>query len=129
MEARRADAKQPARVPRPSETAGHHAAAGRGISTQARQGSITGDIEPGNGAAQAHVQHGGAVGTTSGHESGAAGEVPPGDNLRFETLSEEQEQRLLLVSPPYLRDMILFAINTGLRISDIFNLEWREVDI
>ena len=53
----------------------------------------------------------------------------PEDNLRFETLSEEQEQRLLLVSPPYLRDMILFAINTGLRTSDIFNLEWREVDI
>ena len=53
----------------------------------------------------------------------------PEDNLRFETLSEEQEQRLLLASPPYLRDMILFAINTGLRTSDIFNLEWREVDI
>jgi integrase len=53
----------------------------------------------------------------------------PEDNLRFDTLSEEQEQRLLLASPPYLRDMILFAINTGLRTSDIFNLEWREVDI
>ena len=53
----------------------------------------------------------------------------PEDNLRFETLSEEQEQRLLLASPPYLRDMILFAINTGLRTSDIFNLQWTEVDI
>ena len=40
-----------------------------------------------------------------------------------------EEQRLLLASPPYLRDMILFAINTGLRTSDIFNLEWTEVDI
>ena len=53
----------------------------------------------------------------------------PEDNLRFETLSEDQEQTLLLASPPYLRDMIRFAINTGLRTSDIFNLQWMEVDI
>ncbi len=53
----------------------------------------------------------------------------PEDNLRVETVSESEEQRLLLASPPYLRDMILFAINTGLRTSDIFNLEWTEVDI
>jgi len=53
----------------------------------------------------------------------------PEDNLRVETVSEAEEQRLLLASPPYLRDMILFAINTGLRTSDIFNLEWTEVDI
>jgi len=53
----------------------------------------------------------------------------PENNLRFETLSEEQEERLLLASPPYLRDMIVFAINTGLRTSDIFNLQWIEVDI
>jgi integrase len=36
---------------------------------------------------------------------------------------------LLLASPPYLREMIVFAINTGLRTSDIFNLQWTEVDI
>jgi integrase len=53
----------------------------------------------------------------------------PEDNLRVETVSEAEEQRLLLASPPYLRDMIRFAINTGLRTSDIFNLEWKEVDI
>ena len=53
----------------------------------------------------------------------------PENNLRFDTLSQEQEQRLLLASPPYLRDMIQFAIDTGLRTSDIFNLEWTEVDI
>src|SRR5271166_6531227 len=53
----------------------------------------------------------------------------PENNLRFETLSEEQEKRLLLASPPYLREMIVFAINTGLRTSDIFNLQWTEVDI
>ena len=53
----------------------------------------------------------------------------PEDNQRFETLSEEQEKVLLLASPPYLRQLILFAINTGLRTSDIFNLQWTEVDI
>jgi len=53
----------------------------------------------------------------------------PENNLRFETLSEEQEERLLMAAPPYLREMILFAINTGLRTSDIFNLQWMEVDI
>ena len=46
----------------------------------------------------------------------------PENNLRFQTLSEDEERRLLLASPPYLREMILFAINTGLRTSDIFNL-------
>jgi integrase len=53
----------------------------------------------------------------------------PEDNLRFETLSEEQEQALLLASPPYLRELIIFAINTGLRTSDILGLLWTEVDI
>jgi integrase len=53
----------------------------------------------------------------------------PEDNFRFETLSDEQEEKLLLASAPYLRDMILFAINTGSRTSDIFNLRWMEVDI
>lgn len=53
----------------------------------------------------------------------------PEDNLRFETLSESQEKALLLASPPYLREMIVFAINTGLRTSDILGLQWNEVDI
>jgi hypothetical protein len=37
----------------------------------------------------------------------------PEDNLRFETLSAEQEKMLLLASPPYFRELIVFAINTG----------------
>lgn len=52
----------------------------------------------------------------------------PEDNQRFETLSEAQEAELLLASAPYLRELIVFAINTGLRTSDIFNLRWTEVD-
>lgn len=53
----------------------------------------------------------------------------PEDNLRFETLDEEQEKLLLVASPPYFREMIVFAINTGLRTSDILGLQWTEVDI
>ena len=53
----------------------------------------------------------------------------PENNQRFETLSEEQEEKLVQASPPYLREMVLFAINTGLRTSDIFNLQWMEVDV
>lgn len=53
----------------------------------------------------------------------------PEDNLKFQTLSEDEERRLLEASPPYLREMILFAINTGLRTNDIFNLKWEDIDL
>jgi integrase len=53
----------------------------------------------------------------------------PEDNLRFETLSAEQENSLLQASPPYFWEMIVFAINTGLRTSDILGLQWKEVDL
>jgi hypothetical protein len=53
----------------------------------------------------------------------------PEDNQRFETLSSDPEEKLLLASAPHLREMILFAINTGLKTSDIFNLQWMEVYI
>lgn len=52
----------------------------------------------------------------------------PEDNLQFQTLSEEDEKALLAHCPPYLQDMIVFAINTGLRCGDIFDLQWEEVD-
>ncbi len=51
------------------------------------------------------------------------------NNLKFQTLGEEEERKLLVCSPPYLRELILFAINTGLRCGDIFHLKWQEVDL
>jgi integrase len=30
---------------------------------------------------------------------------------------------------PYLQDLVTFAINTGLRLGDILNLKWEEVDL
>jgi integrase len=53
----------------------------------------------------------------------------PENNLKFQTLSEDDERKLLAYSPPYLRELILFAINTGLRCGDIFHLQWQEVDL
>jgi hypothetical protein len=37
------------------------------------------------------------------------------DNLKCETLNAEEEARLLLAAPPYLKDLVTFAVNTGLR--------------
>ena len=53
----------------------------------------------------------------------------PENNLQFRTISETDEQRLLEASPPYLRELLLFAVNTGLRCGDIFDLMWEEVDL
>ncbi|HEV8039080.1 MAG TPA: site-specific integrase [Bryobacteraceae bacterium] len=53
----------------------------------------------------------------------------PENNLQFQTVSEGDEQRLLESSPPYLRELILFATNTGLRCGDLLDLKWEEVDI
>ena len=53
----------------------------------------------------------------------------PENNLKLQTLSEADEQKLLSCSAPYLRDMIVFALNTGLRSGEIFNLRWEDVDL
>ena len=51
------------------------------------------------------------------------------NNLQLRTLSEDEERRLLPCCSPYLQDMVIFAINTGLRLGDILNLKWEEVDL
>lgn len=53
----------------------------------------------------------------------------PENNLQFKTVSEGDERRLLESSPPYLWELIVFAINTGLRCGDRLDLKWEEVDI
>ena len=44
-------------------------------------------------------------------------------------LTQEEEGRLLSVSSQWLREIILFAIHTGLRQSEILNLKWPQVDM
>jgi integrase len=44
-------------------------------------------------------------------------------------LSTDEEKRLLNASPYWLRDIVVFALNTGMRQAEILDLEWRCVDL
>lgn len=51
------------------------------------------------------------------------------ENNRIERwLSLAEERRLLDASPRWLQDIIVFAINTGMRQSEILDLKWGQVD-
>jgi integrase len=50
------------------------------------------------------------------------------NNLKLRTLSEEEEAKLLPCCPLYLRDMVLFALHTGLRSGDLFRLQWEDIN-
>ena len=54
------------------------------------------------------------------------------DNRVFRTLTSDEIQSLLLAArdtSPYMYDLILVAINTGLRQANVLNLRWSEVDL
>jgi integrase len=51
------------------------------------------------------------------------------NNLIERWLTLEEEQKLLGSSPRWLKGIIIFAINTGLRQSEILDLEWARVDL
>ena len=53
----------------------------------------------------------------------------PENNLKFYYLSDADETKLLENSPPFLQQLIIFALNTGLRTSDIFNLKWEDLNL
>jgi integrase len=44
-------------------------------------------------------------------------------------LTLEEEKKLLQASPKWLQDIIIFAINTGMRQSEILDLKWSQVDM
>ena len=50
-------------------------------------------------------------------------------NLMERWLTAEEEQRLLAASPRWLQEIAVFAVNTGLRQSEILNLQWGQVDL
>jgi len=49
-------------------------------------------------------------------------------NISLRVVSPEEEEKLLRNAAPYIQDLIRFALNTGLRIGEIFGLLWSYVD-
>jgi integrase len=50
------------------------------------------------------------------------------NNQRDRWLSVEEEPRLLQGCKPWLHDLVTFALHTGMRMGEISELTWREVD-
>lgn len=44
-------------------------------------------------------------------------------------LTNDDVVRMIKVAPPYMKPIIFFAISTGLRMSNIINLMWYDVDL
>lgn len=50
-------------------------------------------------------------------------------NQKWPPISFDEEENLLKASPKWLQDIIVFAISTGLRQSEILDLKWSRVDL
>ena len=44
-------------------------------------------------------------------------------------LTLDEEKKLLKASPKWLQDIIVFAIHTGMRQSEILDLKWGQIDM
>jgi integrase len=51
------------------------------------------------------------------------------DNRRFRRISEDEEARLLATAPPYLRAMIIAALDTGMRRGEMLALRFVDLDL
>lgn len=51
------------------------------------------------------------------------------NNKRDRWLRDDEEKRLLRACPPWLQELEVFALNTGMRLSEILELKWNEVDL
>ena len=65
---------------------------------------------------------------------GALREVPPIAlfklrNERYRWLTEPEEARLMVASAGHLRDLLLFLLDTGARLSEATQLTWRDVQL
>ncbi len=52
-----------------------------------------------------------------------------GETKRLRYLSEEEAERLISHCEPYLKPIVITALNTGMRKSEILNLTWDRVDL
>jgi len=53
----------------------------------------------------------------------------PGERMRERVLTEEEESHLLKASPPELRDVMILALETGMRLGEICSLTPATVDL
>lgn len=53
----------------------------------------------------------------------------PPKNKRIRWFTQEEASRLINAIPDYLKPVVMFALATGLRRSNILNLEWSQLDI
>ena len=51
------------------------------------------------------------------------------NNKRDRWLADDEEERLVEACSPRLRELVIFALNTGMRLSEILALTWRGVDL
>ncbi len=51
------------------------------------------------------------------------------DPKRVRYLTEEEEARLMKACSPYLRQVVTFALHTGMRRGEILGLRWQDVDL
>ena len=52
-----------------------------------------------------------------------------GENKRLRYLSENEAERLISHCEPYLKPIVIMALNTGMRKSEILHLTWDRVDL
>ncbi len=51
------------------------------------------------------------------------------NNKRDRWLSKDEEQKVLDDSPEWLKEIVIFALYTGLRLEEILSLEWERVSL
>ena len=55
--------------------------------------------------------------------------IPKGNVKRVRYLSDDEEKRLFANLPDWLRPVVIIARETGLRLSNIANLTWKQVNL
>ena len=55
--------------------------------------------------------------------------IPSGDVKRVRYLSQDEEASLMNVLPQWLKPIVTIARESGLRLSNIINLEWSQINI